>query len=227
MKTIFNVESPVAQGRAGDGIVTAAEVGLLNLKNTWLVTLSACDTAGGRISPAAVSAPTNGLSDWFDDVMIEEGDRFLVEVPRASHLTDDSPLSADYYVRHRVETIWRIWLTARTDALALAHMVGEDYEAARLWANYIAEEIDHDRHNSRLCRSFGVLERVKGGDNNSHPCKGPESQRIVQHHQCRGLRIGRRKRSVFKKQVHNRAAKENQPQHRGDDNEENHSQTKH
>jgi CHAT domain-containing protein len=34
---------------SSDGILTAAEVGLLNLRSTWLATLSACDTGWGEV----------------------------------------------------------------------------------------------------------------------------------------------------------------------------------
>jgi hypothetical protein len=85
------------------------------------------------------------LEAWVDDLMVAEGKRFLSQVARASHLTDDSALDINYYVRHRIETIWRIWMTARIDALALASMVNEDYESARQWARYAADELDHDR----------------------------------------------------------------------------------
>lgn len=85
------------------------------------------------------------LEAWIDALMLAEGKRFLLEVPKASHLTDASPLELPYYLRHRIETIWRIWLTARIDALALAHMIGEDYDSARLWARYAADELNHDR----------------------------------------------------------------------------------
>jgi hypothetical protein len=85
------------------------------------------------------------LEAWADDLLIEEGKRFLSTVARASHLTDDSPLDLNYYLRHRIETIWRIWLTARIDALALAAMIDEDYESARQWARYAADELDHDQ----------------------------------------------------------------------------------
>ncbi len=90
------------------------------------------------------SSSITELASWIDSIMITEGKRFLSEVPRASHLTDESPLDINYYVRHRIEAIWRIWLTARTDALSLVHMLNEDYDAARPWATYIAEELDHD-----------------------------------------------------------------------------------
>jgi len=72
--------------------------------------------------------------------------RFAAEVPRAGQLTDPrAPVDRDYYLRHRIETVRRIRGTARTDALALAAMVVEDYEAARRWSRYATEELDHDR----------------------------------------------------------------------------------
>jgi hypothetical protein len=81
-----------------------------------------------------------------DEIMEEEAARFLATVPFAAHLTDDSePLCEAYYIRHRIETVARIRLTSRTDALALARMVEQDYEAARVWSRYICEELDHDR----------------------------------------------------------------------------------
>ncbi len=72
-------------------------------------------------------------------------ERFLAEVPKASHMTDGTPLDRNYYLRHQVETIKRIRMTARTDALALAAMIGENYEAARIWAHYACTELDHDQ----------------------------------------------------------------------------------
>jgi hypothetical protein len=99
-----------------------------------------------RIPGAARPRDVQALSEWLDEVLVEEGERFLREVPWASHLTSEArPLDSAYYVRHRIETVWRIWLTSRTDALALAHMVDEDYDAARQWGRYTCEELDHDR----------------------------------------------------------------------------------
>ncbi|MBI3751779.1 MAG: hypothetical protein HY263_09030 [Chloroflexi bacterium] len=61
-------------------------------------------------------------------------------------LTDTAtPLDEGYYLRHRIETVRRIRETARTDALALARMIEEDYDAAREWADYTVEEMNHDR----------------------------------------------------------------------------------
>jgi hypothetical protein len=86
------------------------------------------------------------MAERLDELMTAEVARFLETVPDAAHLTDRTrPLEEAYYLRHRIETIKRIRMTARTDALALALMVEEDYEAARAWARYACEELDHDR----------------------------------------------------------------------------------
>lgn len=77
--------------------------------------------------------------------MISEMERLFERVPGARHLADESaPLKEDYYLRHRIETVKRIWLTSQTDALALAAMVDEDYESARWWSKYIYQELNHD-----------------------------------------------------------------------------------
>lgn len=86
------------------------------------------------------------LAELVDRVMIEQTRTYLATVPYARHLTDRSqPLHEAYYLRHRVETVRRIRETSRTDALALASLVREDYEASRPWARYLAEELSHDQ----------------------------------------------------------------------------------
>lgn len=85
------------------------------------------------------------LEERLDEVLCEEVERFVASVPYAKHLTDDTQeLNEEYYLRHRIETIWRIRMTSKTDALALARMVDEDYEAARSWARYTVQEMNHD-----------------------------------------------------------------------------------
>lgn len=67
-------------------------------------------------------------------------------VPFAGHLSDPSaPLHGPYYLRHRIETVHRIRLTSRLDALALAAIVAEDYESARGWSRYLVDELHHDQ----------------------------------------------------------------------------------
>lgn len=86
------------------------------------------------------------LRDLIDQVMEAETATFLATVPYASHLTDPAAeLDEEYYLRHRVETVKRIRLTSRIDALALAGMVSVDYASACSWGRYAAEEMSHDR----------------------------------------------------------------------------------
>jgi hypothetical protein len=98
------------------------------------------------------------LADRLDEVMEEEAALFLDHVPGATHLTDDRPLNEAYYIRHRIETIKRIRLTAGTDAIALSLMVEEDYDAARPWARYLCEELDHDTLFLTDLAAHGVTE---------------------------------------------------------------------
>lgn len=88
----------------------------------------------------------DALKGLLGNVLYDEAQRFVNTVPRAAQLTDASlPFDEQYYFLHRIETVRRIRLTARIDALALAKMIEEDYEAARLWSDYATEELQHDR----------------------------------------------------------------------------------
>lgn len=87
----------------------------------------------------------NDFASQVDAFMVTEMERLFSRVPGARRLADPRiPLEDAYYIRHRVETVKRIWLTSQTDALALAAMVDEDYEAARWWSKYIYQELNHD-----------------------------------------------------------------------------------
>lgn len=100
------------------------------------------------------------LARCLDEVMEAEAAEFLARVPYASHLTDGQPLDIEYYIRHRIETIKRIRLSARTDALALSRMIVEDYDAARLWGRYICEELEHDEMFLADLEKHGVTAAV-------------------------------------------------------------------
>jgi hypothetical protein len=101
------------------------------------------------------------LEASLDYILRQEVDRILATVPYASHLTEDNQeLDEEYYIRHRVETIKRIRMTSKTDALALAHMVDEDYEAARLWGRYTAQELNHDLLYIKDLRQHGYTDEM-------------------------------------------------------------------
>ena len=69
------------------------------------------------------------LSTGIDNFMHNQMNRLFHSVPSANHLADyETILNQQYYIRHRVETVKRIWMTSQTDALALAAMIDEAYE---------------------------------------------------------------------------------------------------
>jgi hypothetical protein len=94
--------------------------------------------------------------DDLERVLVGEAERFLGSVPYADHLTNpETELNEAYYLRHRVECIKRIRLTSKLDALALASLIEEDYDAARPWSRYVAEELDHDSLYTRDLAQHG------------------------------------------------------------------------
>jgi hypothetical protein len=101
------------------------------------------------------------LEETLDEILTREVATFLATVPYAAHLTDSTQVLNDaYYVRHRIETIKRIRMTSRTDALALAKMVEEDYESARLWGKYTIQELNHDLLFLADLKEHGYTEKM-------------------------------------------------------------------
>lgn len=80
------------------------------------------------------------------DLFQDELAIYFDTVDYAKHLTENSEeLNELYYLRHRIETIKRIRMTAALDALALSKMLSTNYEAARKWAKYTLQEMNHDK----------------------------------------------------------------------------------
>jgi hypothetical protein len=99
------------------------------------------------------------FSEAIDKQFAEELRLFFQTVPYATHLTDPATdLSEAYYLRHRIETIKRIKMTASTDALALAVMTHENYDLARKWAKYTVQEMNHDRMFIKDLEEHGYTE---------------------------------------------------------------------
>jgi hypothetical protein len=100
------------------------------------------------------------LHSALEALFLEETVRFVTETPMSDHLLSGTGASLDhsYYLRHRIETVYRIRSTSRTDALALACMVVQDYDAARAWAKYLEHEINHDRLYLRDLAEHGINE---------------------------------------------------------------------
>lgn len=100
------------------------------------------------------------LARNIDSFMAREVIRVIEKVPSSLHLIDErQELNDAYYLRHRIETVKRIRMTSRTDALALAAMVEEDYEAARWWSKYVHEELNHDLLYLKDLQKHGLKEK--------------------------------------------------------------------
>jgi CHAT domain-containing protein len=100
-----------------DGILTAAEVGVLKLDGTWLVVLSACDTGIGEIKAGEgvlglrrgfIQAGTENLLMTLWSVADKETARFMLDFYDAAHRSGDAgqalaDVERDWLVRLRKE----------------------------------------------------------------------------------------------------------------------------
>jgi hypothetical protein len=101
----------------------------------------------------------SAFSEAIDYVLQDEGRITAALVPGVFQPgAGDQPLAARYRTRHQIEAVRRIWATADTHAIALVTMLREDYDAARLWAEYIAAEINLDKLNLEEVAQYGVDE---------------------------------------------------------------------
>lgn len=99
------------------------------------------------------------LARLIDAQLADDVGWILRYVPFAAHLTNDEQvLHNAYYIRHRIETVKRIRMTAKTDALALASLIDVDYEAAREWNHYTSQEMNHDKLFIRDLEHHGYTE---------------------------------------------------------------------
>src|SRR5690606_11144373 len=81
-----------------------------------------------------------------DYVLQDEGKITAALVPGLFQFrAGEQPLDARFRTRHRIEAVRRLWATADAHALALAAMLREDYDAARMWSDYLATEIKLDK----------------------------------------------------------------------------------
>lgn len=64
-------------------------------------------------------------------------------VPYAQHF-EEKEINQAYYIRHLVETVWRIRLMRIIGAKALVSITQKVPVAAQIWANYEMEEMIHD-----------------------------------------------------------------------------------
>lgn len=99
----------------------------------------------------------SAFSEAIDYVLQDEGRVTAALVPGVFQ-PGDQPLAARYRPRHQIEVVRRIWASADTHALALVAMLREDYDAARLWAEYVGAELSLDKANLEQAAQHGVDE---------------------------------------------------------------------
>ncbi len=78
--------------------------------------------------------------DAFIEMKIDEWNN---TVPFARHF-EGNDIHEQYYIRHLIETIWRIRLLRVSEARTLAEIAQRSPEAAQRWAQYEMEEMIHD-----------------------------------------------------------------------------------
>ncbi|WP_175994198.1 iron-containing redox enzyme family protein [Burkholderia vietnamiensis] len=98
-------------------------------------------------------AVRNRLDRYLDKKMAE----WAATVPYASHL-EGSKLDSQWYRRHTIEHVWRIRLSRSAHAKALHAITKISPEAAQLYAEYQAEEMNHDTLFRQDCKALGVTD---------------------------------------------------------------------
>src|SRR5690606_30493192 len=96
----------------------------------------------------------SAFSEAIDSVLQDEGRVTAALVPGVFQ-PGEQPLAARYRPRHQIEVVRRIWASADTHSLALVAMLREDYDAARLWAEYIGAELNLDKANLEQAAQHG------------------------------------------------------------------------
>jgi hypothetical protein len=86
---------------------------------------------------------SNELRKKIDNFIDEQIDNWNAVVPFATHF-EEQTIHKKYYVRHLIETIWRIRLLRISESKALAEIAKINPYAAQIWANYEREEMIHD-----------------------------------------------------------------------------------
>ncbi|WP_035059855.1 iron-containing redox enzyme family protein [Andreprevotia chitinilytica] len=93
------------------------------------------------------------LDHYLDQKMAE----WAETVPYANHL-ESKNLNSAWYRRHTIEHVWRIRLSRSAHTKALHAITKISPEAAQLYAEYQAEEMNHDVLFMQDCKAMGVTQ---------------------------------------------------------------------
>lgn len=86
---------------------------------------------------------SNALREQVDSYIDKKIAQWNDTVPFATHL-EEKNIHREYYIRHLIETIWRIRLLRVSESKALSEIAKIHPVAAQIWANYESEEMTHD-----------------------------------------------------------------------------------
>ena len=86
---------------------------------------------------------SNLLRANVDEYIDKKIEQWNSSVPYATHF-EENEINKDYYIRHLIETIWRIRLLRVSESKALTEIAKIHPVAAQIWANYEREEMIHD-----------------------------------------------------------------------------------
>jgi hypothetical protein len=101
----------------------------------------------------------SSFSQAIDQVLQDEGRVTVALVPGVFQLGGgDQPLEPRYRTRALIESVRCAWASTEINALALVAMAREDYDAARLWAEYVAFEASADKLILAEGAQYGVDE---------------------------------------------------------------------
>lgn len=94
------------------------------------------------------------LDQYLDQKMAE----WSATVPHANHL-EAKKLDSAWYRRHTIEHVWRIRLSRVAHCKALHAITKISPEAAQLYGEYQAEEMNHDTLFMQDCKALGVTQQ--------------------------------------------------------------------
>jgi len=93
------------------------------------------------------------LDRYLDGKMIE----WAATVPYANHL-EGKDVNSQWYRRHTMEHVWRIRLSRVAHCRALQAIAKVSPEAAQLYGEYQADEMNHDVLFMQDCKAMGVTQ---------------------------------------------------------------------
>lgn len=93
----------------------------------------------------------------FDDKLDQMIECFYKTVPGAKYQKESKEIDTDYYKRHCIETILRIRHKRMIDALVIHYFTKTNPRAAKMWAEYIEDEMLHGHMFANdLEKQFGL-----------------------------------------------------------------------